>query len=172
MLTRIKNTLSNPMTPKLIALMLLILILWQIILSILTISNDDKEKDASRVSFDQRDATMDAPELTEQTLSPFFGEYVPETLDGTNIRQSMLDLKVVGVIFSEQEANSKVIIQSANDMEMILGVGDALPGGVVIKRITSEGVLLGRDGTLERLDLPKQELNFDKPAEPLDVNRP
>lgn len=168
---RIKNIFSHPMTPKLIAIMLLILIFWQIILSVLAISENDSGEYISQISYNQKDTTMERPELTAQTLSSFFGEYVPKTLDEGNIQQSMLDIKVVGVIFSEKEAHSKVIIRSSDDMELILGVGDVLPGGVVIKRITSEGVLVGRNGSLERLDLPKHELNFEKPSKPLDVNK-
>ena len=45
------------------------------------------------------------------------------------------------------------------------GVGDSLPGGGVIKRITPEGILIMREGVIESLSLPKNELFFSMPEE-------
>ncbi len=98
---------------------------------------------------------------------PFFGEHVPDNLHDANVKQSMLDLHVVGILFAKNEQNSQVIIRAAGGREQIYGVGDSLPGGVVIKRITPEGVLVGQNGSLESLSFPKNELIFEPPVKPL-----
>ena len=82
----------------------------------------------------------------------------------------MLDLKVVGIMFANTEGDSHVIIRTAGGHEQTFRVGDSLPGGVVIKRITPEGVLIGRNGALESLSLPKNALIFEPAAKPLGIS--
>ena len=46
-------------------------------------------------------------------------------------------------------------------------VGDTIPGDAVIKRIMPDGVLLMREGVMESLSLPKNELIFEPPPKPM-----
>ncbi|KTD16299.1 type II secretion system protein N [Legionella jordanis] len=96
-----------------------------------------------------------------------FGDYVPVNLSDNEIKQSMLDAEVVGVLFSSQAENSQVIIRAGGGPEKIYSIGDSLPGGAVIKRISQNGVVVLHNGALESLSLPKNELIFDAPAKPL-----
>ncbi|KTD18582.1 general secretion pathway protein C [Legionella lansingensis] len=98
---------------------------------------------------------------------PLFGAYVPTNLADAEIKQSMLDVEVVGILFSNKEENSQVIIRAGGGQEKIYMIGDTLPGGAVIKRISENGVVVLHNGVLESLSLPKNELLFDAPAKPL-----
>lgn len=96
-----------------------------------------------------------------------FGIYVPINLSDAVIKQSMLDIQVVGILFSEKESESQVVLRVGGGKEEYYVLGDSLPGGAVIKRISSEGVVVLHNGALESLSLPKNELIFEQPAKPL-----
>ncbi|MFA5960374.1 MAG: type II secretion system protein N [Tatlockia sp.] len=96
-----------------------------------------------------------------------FGTYVPNNLSDAEIKQSMLDLQVVGILFSIREKESLVIIRTGRGEDHYYSVGSVLPGGVEIKRITEKGVVVLHQGVLESLSLPKNELTFDPPSKPL-----
>jgi general secretion pathway protein C len=157
---------SKPMVPRCICLGLTLLILWQVIAGVIlfwhTTQHVNQQETVPYIPQDTNQETQN-----QGLRTAFFGEFVPRTIDDGNVKQSMLNLNIVGIIFAEKEDNSEVIIQSATGEQKAFGVGDTLPGGVVIKRITSEGVLVSRNGTLESLSFPKVELNFEQPAEPL-----
>ncbi len=54
-------------------------------------------------------------------------------------------------MLDEKEEASQIILRSASGDEKTYGVGDKIPGGAVIKRVTESGVLVEHDGSLERL---------------------
>ena len=70
-------------------------------------------------------------------------------------------------MFSTGDTASHVIIRVAGHPEQPFGVGDILPGGAIIKRISSDGVLIEHNGILESLSLPNNALTFEPPIEPL-----
>lgn len=94
-----------------------------------------------------------------------FGTYLPN--DMATIKQSMLDVKLVGLMVANNEQESQVIIQTANGLDKVYLVGDRLPGGAIIKRIHDTGIVILYKGALESLTLPKNELTFEAPAKPL-----
>ncbi|HAU1151059.1 TPA: general secretion pathway protein GspC [Legionella pneumophila] len=96
-----------------------------------------------------------------------FGVYVPADLNEDNVKQSMLNVTLVGILFADKIEESQVIIRSASGEEKTYYVGDKIPGGATIKRIMPGGVLVERDGTLESLSLPKNDLTFEPVAKPL-----
>jgi general secretion pathway protein C len=96
-----------------------------------------------------------------------FGVYMPNDLNGDNVKESLLNVTIVGILYDETPENSQVIIRSSSGEEKTYVIGDKIPGGAVIKRIIPNGVLVERDGTLESLSLPKSELNFEPVAKPL-----
>ena len=96
-----------------------------------------------------------------------FGHYVPVNLSDAEIKQSMLDVQVVGILFSGKENDSQVILRTGHGEEKYYLIGDSLPGGAVIKRISERGVVVLHNGSLESLSLSKNELTFDVPAKPL-----
>lgn len=99
--------------------------------------------------------------------SALFGTYLPNNLSDADIKQSMLDVEVVGIMYSSKENESQVILKAGGGEEQYYLVGDKLPGGAVIKRITEKTVVVLHNGALEKLSLPKNELIFIAPAKPL-----
>jgi general secretion pathway protein C len=162
--------LYRPIVPKLLFLLLAFLLLWQVTTGVASFFSLDK---AIRVRHDQpNDVKMSVKHSSLDTglKTTYFGDYVPKNLSDADVKQSNLNLTVVGIMFSDNEEGSHVIIQIAEGKEQTFGIGDKLPGGAIIKRITSDGVLIGRNGSLERLILPKNALTFEPPAKPLGVS--
>jgi general secretion pathway protein C len=93
-----------------------------------------------------------------------FGTYVSQNLTDADIKQSMLDAEVVGILFSAREDESQAIIQVGGGRQKTYVVGDILPGGTIIKRIMEKGVVVLHKEALESLSLPKNELIFEAPA--------
>lgn len=161
----INAIVSKPLVPKVLCLILILLIFWQItggIISFFSISQPQAP------THQATPPTVSKSDLSQWTLNAsLFGEYMPENIDGSIIKKSMLNLKVVGIFYTDNEAESSVLIHSAGDIEKIYHVGDVLPGGAILKRITSTGILLSHHGEIERLSLPKNELLFASPPKPL-----
>ena len=171
MIVDVKLFLSRPIVPQSICLALILLMIWQISAGVFSFISLDKDKG---VRHDQ--VTSNKTEAKKESLNAglntaFFGDYVPNNLNDADVKQSMLDLKVVGIMFANSEGASHVIIRTAGGREQTFSVGDLLPGGAIIKRITADGVLIGRSGTLERLSLPKNALTFDPAAKPLGFSK-
>lgn len=158
-----KELLLKPVVLQIACFFLLGLIVWQITAGVLAVYQYHSRNGPVMVE--------KKPEKPRQTVSesmlnrPLFGEYIPENLG--EIQQSILNLQVVGIIFADQEEQSQVIIRLANEEEVLFKVNDTLPGGAVIKKITKDGVLVLRNGILESLSFPKNELIFEPPAKAL-----
>lgn len=99
--------------------------------------------------------------------TPLFGDYMPVNMTDESIRQSMLDVEIVGILYSTDPGASQVLLRAGGGEEKTYLVGDALPGGAKIKRIGHNGIVVLHNGTLESLSLPKNELRFEEPAKPL-----
>jgi general secretion pathway protein C len=99
--------------------------------------------------------------------SSLFGVYVPNDLNEDNVKKSMLNVTLVGILLGDKTEDSQVIIRSAGGEENTYKIGDKIPGGAVIKRIMAGGVLVERNGALESLSLPKNDLTFEPVAKPL-----
>lgn len=97
--------------------------------------------------------------------SSLFGEYVPSDLN--SVKKSMLNVTLVGILLADKKDESQVIIGAANGDELSYKIGDKIPGGALIKKITEDGVLVERNGVLESLSLPKIDITFQPPAAPL-----
>lgn len=105
-----------------------------------------------------RSATRLDPQALRSSLSAaLFGVYVPVSLSSADVKPSLLNMAVVGVLFSEDPSTSQVILRLSDGQERGFHVGDALPFGAVIQRILPTGVLIEREGVLEQLSLPKKE---------------
>lgn len=170
MLVDVKIALSRPIVPGLLCFALILLIIWQILAGVGWFLSLDK---MASVGHEQMGKTKNKDKQDSFTVglnTAFFGDYVPKSLNEADVKQSMLDLSVVGIMFSNSEKASHVIIRSAGGREQTFNVGDSLPGGAIIKRITPDGVLIRRNGQLESLSLPKNALTFEPPAKPLGIS--
>ena len=99
--------------------------------------------------------------------SSLFGVYVSNDLNGNNVKKSMLNITLVGILLGNTAEDSQVIIRSANGEEKNYKVSDKIPGGALIKRIMADGIIVEHDGSLESVSLPKNELIFEPVAKPL-----
>lgn len=99
--------------------------------------------------------------------STLFGVYVPEDVNEQNIKKSMLDVTLVGILLSNKKNNSQVIIRSSSGIEKNYKIGDSIPGEAIIKRITADGVLVEHEGHIESIRLPKHDLIFEPVQKPL-----
>ena len=167
MLFDIKVILSRPIVPKLLCLSLVLLLIGKLSSGLYSLFSLDKVLSVRDDQLIEASIKAKVHVSTARLNTPFFGDYVPKNLDDGNIKQSMLDLKVVGIMYDKSEVASHVIIRSSGGLEQTFNQGDTLPGGAIIKRITPDGVLIGRNGSLESLSLPKNALIFDAPAKPL-----
>ena len=167
MFVEAKLFLYRPSVAKLICLVMALFLLGQIINGVVSLYSIDKIMYTAHVPLTEIKNEVKPKFLNAGLTTLFFGEYVPKNLNDLDVKQSMLNLKVVGILYSDSEKNSNVIIRTSEGREQTYRVGDSLPGGAVIKRITPDGVLVVRKGALERLSLPKNELIFEAPAKPL-----
>lgn len=107
------------------------------------------------------------PSLRPLKHEAFFGDYVPDNLNASQVKQSMLNLKLAGIAYSKNPEKALAIIQGAGGVERFYRINDKLPGGAVIKRILPDAVIIEHAGDLERLSLPEKQLKFEKPSKPL-----
>jgi len=159
-------TLLRPQIPQALCLFLLLLITGQVVSGFIFLFSIDQAKPVS-----QNQLLGPLIPTKKEGLAwvkvAFFGDYVPSDLSESGVKQSLLDLKVVGILFSKNEKSSQVIIQIAPGQEQFFKEGDRLPMGVEIKRITQDGVLISRHGLLESLRLPKKKLIMMPRSKPL-----
>ena len=115
----------------------------------------------------QHAKTMQQSSAQQALKIPVFGEYIPKALVDLDVKPSGLDLSLVGIVFSRDAKHSMAIISSPEHPAKPYSTGDLVPGGAKIKQITPDGVVLEREGELESLSLPKNELMFESIPEPL-----
>ena len=169
MFVDIKTGLSQIIIPQLLCLILSVWIIWQLTSGLIAFFSLDK---ILSVRHDRKVDITIVPQTSKNAglNMAFFGDYVPNSLSEADVKQSMLNLAVVGIIYGSGDHGSYVLIRADKGREQTFEEGDTLPGAAVIKRITPEGVLILRNGALESLSLPKQTLTFEPPAKPLGLS--
>lgn len=161
------QNLSRPIVPRLACLGLGVLIVWQLVSGIMSIFAINQ---STAISEQTRVATNRVTQKSTANMglnALFFGKYMPVMINVSDVKKSMLTYKVVGIMLAAHDEDSEVIIDTLSGGHQIFRVGDVLPWGTVIKRITSDGIFVERNGELESLSLPKNELIFEPPAKPL-----
>lgn len=74
----------------------------------------------------------------------------------SKVPETKLNLTLKGVLAATpMKLASAIIAQGKNGKEDIYGIGDKMPGGVIVKEIYPEYVVLERNGRLETLKLQK-----------------
>ncbi|MBF0284150.1 MAG: type II secretion system protein GspC [Magnetococcales bacterium] len=75
--------------------------------------------------------------------------------------ESRLNLEVLGIFAGSDEGKSgRVLIKSPNEGEISYPVGAQLPGGVTVRAIHPDRVVLEHNGRFETLRLPKSDLSL------------
>lgn len=118
----------------------------------------------------QRDHFQQSPPLHGERLLhvPYFGRYVAD--NGEDVELSTLKVKVVGVLFSEDQNASQILLRSESGFDKLYRIGEAVKEGVVIQAIYPNGMLISNHGKLERINLPQDRLKFGTPPVPLKLN--
>ena len=167
MIEKFKDFLRHPYTPKWLTCIMIIILIWQCVL-IITMMKTKPNSSVSSKSLQAPNNRHNAP-ISNEPLE-LFGIYISSVDNGASIKKSMLNFKVVGTLFSDNSLASQVIIQLPSKKEHLFQEGDLLPGGIELKQITSDYIVVLHDGVLERINLPKQTLNFITDLKPMNVN--
>ncbi len=164
--SHLQELLLRPIVVQLVCVILAIILMTQVtyyIFALSDIRHVDKLESPQPITINQLSQT----EIQTDLKAHLFGEYLPKELSDLNIKRSMLDLQVVGILFATRMRDSNVIIRAENGQEATYHVGDTLPGGAIIKQISAGGIVVKHNGQLESLTLPKSELIFQPPPKPM-----
>lgn len=108
----------------------------------------------------QSDAQKAQQSFRNLSSAHLFGvaEIKAPVVTAENAPDTKLNLVLRGVLSAgSSETASAIISRSANGEEEIYGVGDKIPGGITLKEIHAEHVILERQGRLETLRMIKDE---------------
>ncbi len=163
----IEDKLLRPIAAQIIFLLVAALLGYELISGIVTYYHLHSELKLP-VQSAQRQPVTKRSTIAQSLNTQIFGEYMPKELVDANVKPSGLNLSLVGILFSIKNNESNAIINVSEGNSRLFSVGDAVPGGAKIKQITPDGVILEREGELESLSLPKNELTFEPLPKPLD----
>ena len=90
---------------------------------------------------------------------PLFGEHLKNTLDSKNIPTTLLNLKLIGILKASKPQDSQAFIKVGDSDEQLYFINDEVSENTRLLRILENAVLLKRNGKIERLSLPKENLN-------------
>jgi general secretion pathway protein C len=162
-LNDVRAVLLKPWVPRVIATAMFLLLAWEIFTIGKTLWGSTTEQQIPEPVV----PNISKNEVGKELKSPIFGEFVPKTINANNVKKSLLDLTIVGIIYSDKEERSEVIVRTAAGEEKPVGIGESIADGVVLKGITTEGIMVDNQGELESLSFPKNELIFEKQPQPL-----
>lgn len=169
MYVNIKNILLDTKTPKILAVFLVLLLLLEWGLGIYEARQLDDKVESLAPPVVKKIEPIKQVKQHDAVGVNFFGEYVPHAVGDTGVERSKLNASIIGILYSSDEQASQVLMIIPGHADTVFSVGDTIPGGAVIKRITPEGILLMRSGIIESLSLPQQELRFAPPPQPMNM---
>lgn len=101
------------------------------------------------------------PEKLPPQVLNLFGEYLSTGQD-MDIKTSMLDVDIVGILYASAPKESQVILRLPNGEEKNYRVGDTIDKGAVIKKINQDSIVILYHARLERINLQKSVLHDEK----------
>ncbi len=158
----VKSILSKSVTPKLLSAFLSVAILIELMSGLKFYVNQESYAPPEKSRPASINTIVSIPR-NKVVSAPLFGAFLPEDLSGVALKNSTLHVKLLGVILSDNENESEVILGLTNGEQRIYHVGDTVPGGAVIKRINRDEVYVAHDGAVEYLFLPEKGINLDSP---------
>lgn len=152
MLLNFDNLTNNSLVPKCLIIVLSLIIISQ---TYTFYSNYKfiKENQAVKVKTLQKQKTTNFSALN----TDFFGKYLPIELQNNKIKESLLNLQIVGIIFSRIKEESEVIIKMDDGKDKAFRIGELLPSGVEINQIMPDSIVVKRNGVLESLSFLKPD---------------
>ena len=159
----------RPIVVKLTFIFLTFLLISQILLGLGNLRSLDNFMNVIKAQEDEKNI-INSKLLSDNLGINLFGTYIPKNINDLEVKLSSLNIKIVGILFANDDKFSQVIISSSDKKDQILGVGDRLSNGALIKKITKDGILIEWKGALERINLVKDVLIFDAPIKPLRIS--
>lgn len=153
--------LNRPLFPKLLCAF------WGVVLLLLLVQVKSTLWPEETQDLTVLSASQEEPNVQKSLEIPLFGQYASVNLNGDVMKQSTLDVDIIGIMYSSKASHSQVLIRLNNGEEHSYFVGNVLPGGATIKRIKPDSVVVLYQGALEVLNLTKSKLQFDEPVKPL-----
>ncbi len=96
--------------------------------------------------------------VTDITSANLFGDPRPKVVQTQNVRTTNLNLKLIGVLWSNDQDMARVIIQSGNKKADLYGVGENIKGaGASVQEIRANEIFINRNGATEKLALEKKK---------------
>ena len=164
---KIKNFVLNTKTPKILAGTLALLLVFEWGLGVRT------ARQLERVTEPRELPILKAPEPVKHVKQhqavrvDFFGKYTPHAVVNAGGERSKINVSIIGILYASDENASQVLIDVPGHDNKVFKVGDTLPGGAMIKRISPEGIVVMRGESMENLSLPTNQLNFAPPLQPM-----
>ncbi len=84
-----------------------------------------------------------------------FNHYISEP-DSIKPVQSLLKIKILGILYSTTNKNSQVLINNSQKTQIIYKVGDELMPAINIAAIHSTSIVINNHGRLNTIKLPKE----------------
>jgi type II secretory pathway component PulC len=81
-----------------------------------------------------------------------------------------LQMRLTGILKDANDGKSKVIVAEGEEPGKVYGVGDSVVSGIIINAINDDGIVLERNGHLEKLPLTRPQLSFQDAPQTLWVN--
>ena len=103
-------------------------------------------------------ARADALTLGREIVARHLFGQAPSLTPGAAIPETSLSLVLRGVVASPNPKTAAAIVADSSGNEQFYLVGQALPGGAVLKEVHRRRIVFSRDGRLETLRLPKESL--------------
>lgn len=118
-------------------------------------------------------AVADTTQANPQLLSGWhlFGEISienPPPVTVVEAPETRLDLRLVGILHSDNKSNARAIIGQRGEAEQVYSLGDPIAPGVSLHGVERNRVILSRAGRLESLSLPTERTSSPtNPTSPL-----
>jgi len=155
----IKAKLGTSQNAYIAIILLTVFLLWLLVTRVSVISHIVLTPAVSPVP----PSTLASHQFYAKLIPPahLFGFY--QTVD--NLRDTDLNLQLQGVLFATPLARSQALIAAPGAELKSYELGDSVPGGAIIDSFLPDGVILKRNGDLEKLPLKRPVLEWQSVPE-------
>ncbi len=146
--------------PTVVSLVLIVLCVYTVSQFVLIMLTDDESIDAAKNTLAKANPDKNSQQAFKQlTMANLFGvANQNKTTIAKKVPETRLNLFLKGVFaFTPMKYSSAIIASGKNGKEQSYGIGDKLAGGVTIKEIQSDYVILDRRGRSEILRMPESK---------------
>ena len=146
--------------------LLIALVVYQIILQLFFAKSTNLAQRQQQGQQEVQVADVPLSKLPEWHL---MGRAPQQQTNGKNVPKTTLRFTLQGISKANQAEFSQAIIAKSGAKGQVYAVGDNVDSGIRVHEILADSVVLDRNGVLEKLELPKKELEFAPPAKGLET---